>query len=66
MISKALILNSLKTNFLGRELECLENIDSTNLEIWRRLKQTNLNEGFTLFAINQTEGKGRRGNKWIA
>tara|TARA_Y100000590_G_scaffold430281_1_gene543733 strand:+ start:226 stop:972 length:747 start_codon:yes stop_codon:yes gene_type:complete len=61
-----MIYESLSTKTLGNKIKYFSTIDSTNAELWRILKKKKLNEGYVVFADNQTDGKGRRGDKWIS
>lgn len=54
-------LENLKTKFLGRNLYYYETIDSTQAEIWRRIKNKNIENGSLVIAENQTNGKR---NSW--
>lgn len=49
------------------KIECLETIDSTSEEIKRRLnKIPETPEYLVVWALNQTQGKGRRGKVWVS
>ena len=61
-----MIYESLSTKVLDNKIKYFSTIDSTNAELWRILKKKNLDEGYVVFADNQTDGKGRRGDKWIS
>ena len=52
-----IIMRNLKTERLGRSLEILKSVDSTNLYIKRKLP---LSEGHTVIADEQTGGMGRK------
>lgn len=56
-------LKNLKTRFLGRENFYYEEIDSTQMEIWRRI-ETNIKNGTLVMAEIQTHGVGTHGRKW--
>ena len=57
-------LTNLKTNYLGRNFSYFKTIDSTQIEIWRRIKQKKINNGTLIFADFQTNGIGTHGRKW--
>ncbi|MBQ7881892.1 MAG: biotin--[Treponema sp.] len=57
-------LKNLKTNFLGRNLILYEEIDSTQSEIWRAVKNKDIKNGTVVAANIQTEGKGTHGRVW--
>lgn len=57
-------LTNLQTNYLGRKFTYFKTIDSTQAEIWRRIKQNNVNNGTLIFADIQTNGIGTHGRKW--
>lgn len=50
-------LPNLKTKYLGRIVEHYETIDSTQLEITRRIEQNNIRNGTLIMANIQTAGK---------
>lgn len=54
-------LQELKTNILGRNLVFYSEIDSTQLEVWRRIEKGKIENGTVILADRQT--KGRR-NAW--
>jgi len=56
-------INGLKTNIIGRQIVCHEEIDSTNNEAKRR----SLTDGAHLYATgHQTAGRGRRGHDFYS
>ena len=57
-------LRNLKTNFLGRDFYFYEEIDSTQNEIFRRIKKGQIINGSVIMADIQTAGKGTRGRIW--
>lgn len=50
-------LENLKTEFLGRNVIYYEEIDSTQLEIWRRVEKNAIENGMLILAERQTNGK---------
>ncbi len=56
-------LSNLNTQFLGRNIIHYTSIDSTQLELWRRVKQ-NAESGLIIVADEQTQGKGTHGRIW--
>ena len=57
-------LRNLKTNFLGRDFYFYEEIDSTQNEIFRRIKKGQIINGSVIMADIQTAGKGTHGKIW--
>ena len=57
-------LKNLTTNFLGRNSIFYKRIDSTQDEIWRRLKKGNINNGTLVIADIQECGRGTHGRVW--
>lgn len=57
-------LENLTTKFLGRKIIYQEEIDSTQLEVWRRIKKQKIENGTIVIANKQTQGKGTHGRKW--
>ncbi len=54
----------LNTKLLGKNFEHYEKIDSTQAEIWRRIKKNNIKSGTIISADIQTEGIGTHGRIW--
>ncbi len=50
-------LEELTTRFLGRTLTYIEQIDSTQMEILRKIENKNIKNGEIVLADIQTEGK---------
>ena len=59
-LSAEAINSNLKTTFVGRDLEILPTIHSTNLYL-KEIDTTDLKSGYTVLADEQTAGRGRRG-----
>lgn len=57
-------LDKLNTKFIGKNVEHFKRIDSTQSEIWRRIKNNNIKNGTIIMADIQTLGKGTHGRKW--
>ena len=57
-------LTNLKTNFLGRNIIYYKEIDSTQSEIWRLIKNRNILNGTLVISEIQTKGKGTHGRIW--
>lgn len=59
-------INFAKTNtkFIGKIIEQYKIIDSTQLEIHRRIEQNNIENGLVIIADKQTNGKGTHGRIW--
>lgn len=50
---------------IGHKIIHYENIDSTQLEMWRRVQQDKIENGTVILADIQTKGKGTHGRKWF-
>lgn len=50
-------LENLNTKFLGRNIIYYKEIDSTQLEIWRRVEKDAIENGTIILADIQTNGK---------
>lgn len=57
-------LNNINTKYLGKKVVYYETIDSTQKEIWRRVKQKNIESGTVIITDIQTEGIGTHGRIW--
>lgn len=57
-------LKNLKTNYLGKTNIFYKKIDSTQTEIWRLIKNNNIQNGTLIMADIQTNGKGTHGRIW--
>ncbi len=57
-------LKNLTTKFLGKDFSFYEEIDSSQLEIWRRIENKTIKNGTLLSADIQTKGKGTHGRTW--
>ena len=57
-------LKNLETKFLGRNCIFYSEIDSTQNEIWRLIKSTEIKNGTLVVADIQTNGKGTHGRVW--
>lgn len=64
-ISAGELAGALKGRTLGRELLCLDEIDSTNSEVKRRAME-GAAEGLVILADRQTGGRGRRGRTFLS
>jgi len=64
MINKMDIEKHLTTDFVGRNIECHESIESTNI----RAKEVAMlaDEGTVIIAEEQTMGRGRLGRSWMS
>lgn len=54
----------LNTKYLGKNYMHYKIIDSTQLEIWRRIEKNNIKNGTVIRADIQTKGKGTHGRIW--
>lgn len=57
-------LKNLQTKFLGRNTIYYNEIDSTQSEIWRLIKESSSPNGTLVFADIQTKGTGTHGRVW--
>ena len=65
MFSKELYQSNLRTDFFGREFNYQPHTKSTNIDAWKFV-QNGATYGALVLADKQTEGKGRRHNKWTS
>ena len=63
VVSKEEILSLLDTKWAGKNLICVESVDSTN-NLAKQLAEQGAPEGTLVVADEQTGGKGRRGRSW--
>ena len=59
-----LILEKLKTKYIGRNIIYFDEIDSTQKEAKRRIKNQNIQNGSIFIAKMQTDGIGTHNRKW--
>lgn len=64
-LSRDRIAASLPTNSLGRHIVVHQTVSSTNDVAWQYATDSG-NSGLVVFAEEQTAGRGRHGNKWLA
>ena len=57
-------LQNLNTKFLGKNSIYHKKIDSTQNEIWRKIKNKTIKNGTLIIADIQTNGKGTHGRTW--
>ena len=57
-------MNEIGTKYIGNKFEHYKIIDSTQLEIHRRIEQNNIENGLVIMADKQTNGKGTHGRIW--
>lgn len=62
-VTEELIKGRLKTRFIGRNIICMEETDSTNNECKRH---SDMPDGTVFFSERQTGGRGRRGKSWLS
>ena len=58
-------LENLKTKFLGRNIIYYEEIDSTQLEVWRQIEENIIPNGTIVMADKQTKGKRNTWQKMV-
>lgn len=66
MLSPEGIGQALRTRWLGREVYCFAEIDSTNLWLQQESQRRALAQGTLAVADFQTQGRGRRERRWEA
>ena len=52
-------------DILGKEVIYYPEIDSTQLEVWRRIEKGTIKKGTLILADIQTKGKGTHGRTWV-
>ena len=65
MIFKNLIQANLRTEYLGKDIEYYQIIDSTNKEAKSIIKNNEATHGMMIITDNQKNGKGRLNNEWF-
>jgi len=60
------IVEKLETKWLGREMVCLDEVDSTNSYAVRLLAEGKLRHGMVITADSQYGGRGRMGRSWYS
>ncbi|MFL2982811.1 MAG: biotin--[acetyl-CoA-carboxylase] ligase [Candidatus Neomarinimicrobiota bacterium] len=65
MIFTNLILTNLRTQYLGKNIEYYQRLESTNTEAWELLNNNQAKHGMMVITDNQLKGKGRNGNTWF-
>ena len=55
----------LKANTIGSDIKIFDSLDSTNKEAWK-MNLDSIKNGTIIMTSNQTDGIGRRGNKWFS
>ena len=65
MFNYHLFESCLKTKTIGHTIKYFESTNSTNIQSWNLLEKES-KHGTVVVAKEQTEGKGRRGNKWFS
>lgn len=58
-------LKELKTQFLGKKVIVYKKIDSTQLEVWRQVEKTEIENGTIILADIQTNGKRNTWKKMV-
>ncbi len=58
-------LENLTTKFLGRNIIYYEEIDSTQLEVWRQIEENIIPNGTIVMADKQTKGKRNTWQKMV-
>jgi BirA family transcriptional regulator, biotin operon repressor / biotin---[acetyl-CoA-carboxylase] ligase len=65
MIFKNLIQANLRTEYLGKDIEYYQIIDSTNKEAKSIINNNEATHGMMIITDNQKNGKGRLNNEWF-
>lgn len=58
-------LENLNTKFLGKNIIYYEEIDSTQLEVWRQVEKNTILNGTIILADKQTTGKRNTWKKMV-
>ena len=58
-------LKNLTTKFLGRKIKHYQEIDSTQLEVWRQIEKSKIQNGTIVIADLQTKGKRNTWKKMV-
>lgn len=58
-------LENLNTKFLGQNVSYHKTIDSTQLEVWRRIEKNSIKNGTIILADIQTNGKRNTWKKMV-
>lgn len=59
------IQEQLTTSVIGQEMKIISKVDSTN-QYLKEMDETNVNNGFVVFADEQQTGRGRRGRPFVS
>ena len=65
MFSSENLMAELNTEFLGQDIICLPETNSTNKSAWEYIGK-GCQEGTLLITDHQRDGRGRRQNKWVS
>ena len=66
MFDVALFLSNLKTKNIARNIKYIQSLSSTNTVIYEMLMNNEIDIKDVLIAEQQTDGRGRRGDKWFS
>jgi len=66
MLFTNLIQTNLKTSFIGRKIEYFSFTESTNDDAFEFINNNEADNGMLIITDNQTNGRGRRNNKWLS
>ena len=58
-------LQNLKTNYLGKKSTIYKEIDSTQLEIWRKVRNNSIENGVLIVSHIQTNGMRNTWEKMV-
>tara|TARA_B100001741_G_scaffold307264_1_gene301850 strand:- start:88 stop:840 length:753 start_codon:yes stop_codon:yes gene_type:complete len=64
MLFTNLIQTNLQTSFIGRNIEYFSFTESTNDDAFEFINNNEAEDGMLIITDNQTNGRGRRNNKW--
>jgi Biotin-(acetyl-CoA carboxylase) ligase len=64
MLFTNLIQTNLQTSFVGRNIEYFSFTESTNDDAFEFINDNEAEDGMLIITDNQTNGRGRRNNKW--
>ena len=66
MLFTNLIQTNLQTSFIGRKIEYFSFTESTNDDAFEFINNNEADDGMLIITDNQTNGRGRRNNKWLS
>lgn len=65
IMDRVVLTNGLKTSIIGRNMECYQNLASTNARA-KEMALADAPEGTVIIAEEQSRGRGRLGRNWVS